>query len=98
MGEVLPLFEDSQPSFSARCDKRPPVRQANKTVRTREHLTPDEVERMLAAVRKTGGRLVDRDLLLIMMAYRHGLRAHELVAFRSGQIDRKEGKIHIARA
>jgi type 1 fimbriae regulatory protein FimB/type 1 fimbriae regulatory protein FimE len=67
-------------------------------VRTREHLTPDEVERMIAAVRKAGGRLVDRDALLIMMAYRHGFRAKEIVALRWDQIDRRAGKIHIARA
>jgi integrase len=44
-------------------------------LRSREHLTPDEVERMMAAAR---GRYGNRDALLIMLAYRHGLRASSL--------------------
>jgi integrase len=98
MAAIVPLFPLPQPSFSARSEKRPPVRRPNKAVRTREHLTPDEVEHMLVALRKAGGRLVDRDVLLVMMAYRHGLRAKEIIALRWDQIDRKAGKIHVARA
>jgi type 1 fimbriae regulatory protein FimE len=98
MGAIVQLHQPPQQSFSARCEKRPPIRRPNKAVRTREHLTTDEIERMLVAVRKSGGRLTDRDVLLIMMGYRHGLRAKEIVALRWDQIDRKAGKIHIARA
>jgi integrase len=54
---------------------------------TREHLTPDEVERMIAAAHQAGGRGAERDALLIMMAYRHGLRASELAGSRWDQID-----------
>jgi type 1 fimbriae regulatory protein FimB/type 1 fimbriae regulatory protein FimE len=98
MAAIIPLRQFPQDSFSARCKALPPVRQPNKAVRTREHLTPDEVERMIAAVRKVGGRLADRDVLLIMLAYRHGLRAKEVVQLRWDQVDRKVGKIYIARA
>jgi integrase len=58
--------------------KPAPVRQRNQTSRSREHLTPDEVERMIVAARQAGGRMAYRDALLITMAYRHGLRASEL--------------------
>jgi integrase len=49
---------------------------------TREYLTPDEVEGMITAARRIDGRVAERDALLIMMAYRHGLRASELIALR----------------
>jgi integrase len=40
---------------------------------------PDEVARMIVAERHAGGRLAERDALLIMMTYRHGFRASELI-------------------
>lgn len=46
-------------------------RKPNQAVRSREHLTPDEVERMIVAGRQRG-RYGNRDALLIMLAYRHG--------------------------
>src|SRR4051794_27266851 len=52
---------------------------------------------MITAARHTNCRLVERDALLIMMAYRHGLRASELVALRWDQIDLKAGTLHVAR-
>ena len=72
MAAVIPR---SQTTFSAKRLKSPPPRQQNKAVRTREHLTPEEVEHLIIAVRQAGGRVAERDALLIMMAYRHGLRA-----------------------
>ena len=52
---------------------------------------------MMTAARRVAGRLADRDALLIMMAYRHGLRASELIALRWDQIDLKAGTLHVAR-
>ena len=77
MATVIPL---PQTSKWAKQDNLPPIRQRNQASRTREYLTPDEVERMMTAARRVGGRLAERDALLIMMAYRHGLRASELIA------------------
>jgi type 1 fimbriae regulatory protein FimB/type 1 fimbriae regulatory protein FimE len=94
MAAVIPL--DRSP-FWAKRDKQPPIRQPNQASRTRECLTPDEVERMIAAARRADGRLAERDALLIMMAYRHGLRASELIALRWDQIDLKAGTLHVAR-
>jgi type 1 fimbriae regulatory protein FimB/type 1 fimbriae regulatory protein FimE len=52
---------------------------------------------MIAAARRGGGRLAQRDALLIMMAYRHGLRASELIVLRWDQIDLKVGTLQVAR-
>jgi integrase len=46
---------------------------------------------MIVAARQAGGRLAERDALSIMMTYRHGLRASELIALRWEQIDLKAG-------
>jgi len=69
----------------------PPTRQPNQTSRSREYLTPDAVERMITAARQAGGRLAEHDALLIIMAWRHGFRASELIALRWDQIDLKAG-------
>jgi hypothetical protein len=47
-----------------------PARQRNDTTRSREYLTPNELERMItAAARQAGGQLAGRDALPIMMLY-----------------------------
>ena len=52
---------------------------------------------MIAAARRAGGDLAERDALLIMMAYRHGFQASEPIALRWDQIDLKAGTLHVAR-
>ncbi len=76
---------------------KPPVRRRNAETRSREYLTPGEVERMIIAARRAGGRMAERDALLILLAYRHGLRAGELIALRWDQIDLRAGLLHISR-
>jgi integrase len=66
-------------------------------VRTREHLLPDKVERLIIAAHQSSGRVAERDALLIMMAYRHALRASEIAALRWDQIDLKAGMLHVTR-
>jgi integrase len=94
MAAIIPLRQTSK---WAKQPNQPPTRQRNEANRTREYLTPDEVERMIIAARQSGGRLAARDTLLIMMAYRHGFRASELIALRWDQIDLKAGTLHVAR-
>ena len=53
--------------------KRPP----NADLRTREHLTAGEVERLMNAARKN--RWGHRDATMVLVAYRHGFRPAELV-------------------
>ena len=50
-----------------------PLRRPNAETRTREHLLPAEVEALMDATK--GNRLPHRDATMILMAYRHGLRA-----------------------
>jgi len=76
--------------------KVPPPRRKNKDVRSREHLVPDEVERLISSARSLG-RYGHRDATLILMAYRHGLRVSELVALRWDMVDLKKGLLHVSR-
>ena len=52
----------------------------NAELRTREHLTEAEVNKLIAAARSN--RYGHRDATMILMAFRHGLRACELVDLR----------------
>ena len=74
----------------------PPRRQSNRDRRTREYLTPAEVEKLLQVSGKVG-RHGARDRTLILLAYRHGLRVSELVTMRWEQIDFKIGSMHVNR-
>jgi type 1 fimbriae regulatory protein FimE len=73
-----------------------PRRQPNKAARTREHLTPEEVQRLVAAAGKRG-RYRQRDATLILLTYRHGLRVGELVSLQWSQVDLKTGLLHVSR-
>jgi type 1 fimbriae regulatory protein FimB/type 1 fimbriae regulatory protein FimE len=64
--------------------------------RTREYLTPAEVETLLQVAGQVG-RHGARDRTLLLLAYRHALRVSELVALRWEQIDFKAGLVHVAR-
>jgi integrase len=73
-----------------------PRRQRNAELRSREHLTPSEVAGMVAAARKTG-RQGQRDSTLLLVAYRHGLRASELADLRWEQVDFTAATLHVRR-
>ena len=72
--------------------KRPP----NAALRTREYLTEAEVDRLAAAAK--GNRHGHRDAAMLLVAYRHGLRAAELVDLRWEQIEFATGTLHVRRA
>jgi type 1 fimbriae regulatory protein FimE len=74
----------------------PPRRIANRARRTREHLTPQEVDKLVNAASRVG-RYGHRDATLILIAYRHGLRVSELVALRWDQVDLEQGLLHVSR-
>jgi integrase len=78
---------------ATRSGKLPPRRVRNSAVRSREYLTPDEVEKLMTAA-KNVGRHGHRDATLILLGYRHGLRVGELVALRWDQVDLKQGLLH----
>ena len=68
----------------------------NAAVRSREHLTPQEVERLCRAAGSVG-RYGHRDSTLLLLAYRHGLRVSELVSLRWDAVDLKAGLLHVRR-
>jgi type 1 fimbriae regulatory protein FimB/type 1 fimbriae regulatory protein FimE len=74
----------------------PPHRVPNRALRSREHLTPDEVERLITAAGRLG-RHGHRDATLILITYRHALRVGELVALRWDQIDFTQVLLHVNR-
>ena len=74
----------------------PPRRTSNASRRSREYLTPEEVEKILKAA-AGAGRHGPRDRTLLLIAYRHGLRVSELVALRWDQVDLKAGLVHVSR-
>jgi integrase len=63
----------------------PPRRVPNAELRTREYLTEAEVERLIKAAK--ANRQGQRDAMMILLAFRHGLRAAELVDLRWDQVD-----------
>jgi integrase len=65
--------------------------------RTRRYLTGREVEKLIEAARKHG-RYGHRDATMILLAYRHGLRASELVDLQWHQVELNAGRLHVRRA
>jgi len=70
-----------------------PLRRPNDELRTREYLTDAEVARLTEAA-KWG----HRHAAIILVAYRHGLRASELVDLRWDQIDFDTATLAVRRA
>ena len=72
-----------------------PRRPKNAEVRAREHLTPDEVERLIDAAK--ANRHGRRDALMILLAFRHGFRATEVCDLRWEQVDFNTANLHVRR-
>jgi integrase len=66
-------------------------------VRSREHLLEQEVEQMIAAIKRAGGRYAHRDATLILLLYRHGLRTAEAATLKWEQIDFATATLHVVR-
>src|SRR6476660_3637239 len=62
-----------------------PSRRPNADIRPREHLTEREVEKLIAAAR--GNRWGQRDATMILIAFRHGLRASELCELQWSDVE-----------
>ena len=87
MGTVVQLKQTTQLAM--------PRRKPNSELRTREYLTADEIEKLISAAREN--RNGHRDATMILVAYRHGLRASELVDLRWEQVDFHSAVLHIRR-
>ena len=76
---------------TARILPLPPVKRSARATRT--HLSPAE----LLAVLKFARTRSTRDWCMVLLSYRHGLRASEVCGLRLRDIDMKAGSITIAR-
>jgi integrase len=94
MSKIRQLAARRSPSPNTVNGKVPPPRQ--KDTRPRKHLVPSEVAALLTAARKSG-RYHLRDEAAVLLAYRHGLRASELVSLQWTQLDLKGATITIPR-
>jgi integrase len=72
-----------------------PLRKPNAELRTREYLTDAEVAKLTEAAK--GNRYGQRDATMILLAYRHGFRAAELVDLRWDQVDFERGTLAVRR-
>ncbi len=72
-----------------------PRRLKNADLRTREYLTEQEIEALMAAARQN--RHGHRDATMILVTFRHGLRAAEAVDLRWDQVDFRAATLHVRR-
>src|SRR5215510_12715866 len=70
-------------------------RRPNGHYRTREYLTEREVERLMKSAGRN--RYGHRDATMILLAFRHGLRASELCSLRWEQVDLAHARLHVSR-
>ena len=73
----------------------PPIRKPNSNTRSREYLTPTEMEKLMEAA--SVGRYGQRDRTLLLLMYRHGLRVSEAISLRWEQFDMKAGLFSVQR-
>jgi integrase len=72
-------------------------RVANAEMRSREYLTSAEIEKLIKAAKD--GRWGHRDATLILVAYRHGLRAKEACELEWSQVEfGRSACLHVRRA
>jgi integrase len=67
----------------------------NSEYRKREHLTETEIEKLIEAAKSN--RYGQRDATMILVAYRHGLRASKLCELTWDSVDFRAATIHINR-
>jgi integrase len=71
------------------------VDKARPTRKGRKHLTPSEVERLIEAAKANRSGL--RDATILLLTFRHGLRASEAIDLRWDQIDFDGAVLHVRR-
>ena len=73
-----------------------PRRRPNKDFRPREHLTEREVMALIRAAK--GNRRGQRDATILLMCFRHGLRAGELCELQWSDVEFETATLHLRRA
>ncbi len=95
MAKIL-LFEVKTKCPPDNILRKVPRRPKNSDVRSREHLTLDEVNTLMKTAGSIG-RHQHRDRTLILTMFRHGLRVSEAIDLKWDQVNFKAGSIHINR-
>jgi integrase len=73
-----------------------PKRRPNAELRPREHLTEPEVEKLIEVAK--GNRWGQRDSTMLLIAFRHGLRASELCSLQWSDVEFESATLHLRRA
>ncbi|MGC2714088.1 MAG: tyrosine-type recombinase/integrase [Pseudolabrys sp.] len=71
-----------------------PRRRPNTDLRPREHLTEREVEKLIEAAKRNRWG----DSTMILVAFRHGLRASEVCGLQWSDVEFESGTLHLRRA
>src|SRR5262245_41194451 len=72
------------------------LRRPNAELRPREHLTECEVEKLIEAAK--GNRWGQRDSTMLLLCFRHGLRASELCSLQWSDVEFESATLHLRRA
>lgn len=92
-----PLRLVSPSTVNRTVNRTTPTRRTNaEHGRTREHLFEPELEKLMTVAK--GNRWGQRDATMILIAFRHGLRASELTALQWSDVQFKAATIHLRRA
>jgi integrase len=89
MGSVVVLREEIAPK------RQMPLRKPNAELRTREYLSEREMEKLIEAAKSN--RHGHRDSTMILICYRHGLRASEVCDLRWDQVHFTSANLHVRR-
>ena len=73
-----------------------PRRRSNRELRPREHLTELEVAKLIEAAKRN--RHGQRDAAMILICFRHGLRASELCELQWSDLEFETATLHLRRA
>jgi len=77
-------------------ERTTPTRLPNAAYRSREYLTPTEMDAIIEVARKM--RHGHRDATMLLVCYRHGLRASEICDLRWSQIDFDQARLAVRRS
>jgi integrase len=73
-----------------------PTRRPNIEIRPREHLTEREIEKLIGAAK--ANRHGHRDATMVLICFRHGLRASELCELQWSDVEFESASLHLRRA
>jgi integrase len=92
---IMPIRIYSRLNHLAETTPKKPRADGVKPIRTRRYLTPDEVGKLVDAASRTA--FPERNRLLLLMMYRHGLRVSEATGLHWLDIDLKRRTLHVHR-